>query len=86
MINNLSISILFLKEEEDESLISFLSYLRSIPHIRLAELPQLPQDLSSYDIVITCNTRHSDATIDRLTRFVHAGGGWQMFVNLSERP
>src|SRR5210317_2338613 len=86
MICNPPISILFLKEEEDESLTSFLSYLRPIPHIRLLELPQLPQDLSSYDIVITCNTLHSDTTVDRLTRFVHAGGGWQLFVDLSERP
>ncbi len=86
MINNLSISILFIKEAEDVSLSSFFTYLRSIPHIRLSELPQLPHDLSSYDIVITCNARHSDTTIDRLTQFVIAGGGWLTFVNLSEHP
>ena len=86
MICNPPISILFLKEAEDESLTSFLSYLRSIPHIRLSKLPQLPRDLSSYDIVITCNARHSDTRIDHLTRFVHAGGGWQLFVDLSEGP
>ncbi|MFC1815785.1 Gfo/Idh/MocA family protein [Thermodesulfobacteriota bacterium] len=82
----MQISILFINEEEDVSLTSFFSYLRSIPHIRISEKPQLPHDLSSYNIVITCNTRHSDTTIDRLTQFVHAGGGWQMFVNLSECP
>ena len=86
MICNPPISILFLKEAEEVSLTSFFSYLRSIAHIRLSEIPQLPHDLSSYDIVITSNTRHSDTTNDRLTQFVHAGGGWQMFVNLSERP
>lgn len=86
MINNLSISILFIKEAEDVFLPSFFTYLRSIPHIRLSELPQLPHDLGSYDIVITSNTRHSAATIDRLTQFVNAGGGWQLFVDLSERP
>ena len=86
MVNNPQISILFLKEEEDLSLTSFFSYLRSLAHIRLTEKPQLPDDLSSYDIVITCNTRNSDATTDHLTQFVQAGGGWQTFVNLSERP
>jgi len=86
MTNKPTISILFLKEVEDVSLASFFSYLRAIPHIRLAELTQLPHDLSSYDIVVTCNTRHSDATIHRLTQFVNAGGGWQLFVNLSESP
>ena len=80
------ISILFLKEEEDVSLTSFFSYLGSMPHIRLSEIPQLPRDLSCYDIVITCNARHLDTTIDRLTQFVQAGGGWQLFVNLSEHP
>ncbi len=85
MIFNPPLSILFLTEAEDVTLTSFISYLRSIPHIRLSEIPQLPHDLSSYDIVITSNTRQSDAAIDRLTRFVQAGGGWQMFVNLSER-
>ena len=86
MIFNPPLSILFLTEAEDVTLASFISYLRSIPHIRLSEIPQLPHDLSSYDIVITSNTRQSDAAIDRLTRFVQAGGGWQMFVNLAERP
>ena len=85
MIFNPPLSILFLTKAEDVTLASFISYLRSIPHIRLSEIPQLPHDLSSYDIVITSNTRQSDAAIDRLTRFVQAGGGWQMFVNLSER-
>ena len=85
MIHNQPISILFLKETAEVSLTPFLSYLRSFAHIRLSEIPQLPQDLSSYDVVITCNTRHSDAAIDRLTRFVQTGGGWQMFVDLSER-
>jgi predicted dehydrogenase len=86
MIYNPPISILYLKKSEDVSEISFISYLRSIPHIRLSELPQLPHDLSSYDIVITSNTRHSAAALDRLTQFVNAGGGWQLFVDLSERP
>ncbi len=86
MVNTPPISILHLKKEEDVSLTSFFSYLRSIPHIRLSEISQLPGDLSSYDIVMTTNTRHTDATIDHLTQFVQAGGGWHLFVNLCEHP
>lgn len=86
MMNNPTITILFLKEAQDGFLASFFSYLRSMPHIRLSEESQLPDDMSSYDIVITGNTRHSDTTIERLTQFVHTGGGWNMFVNLSENP
>ena len=86
MTNNPKISILFLKEEGDVFLRSFFSYLKPIPHIRLSETSQLPDELSSYDIVITSNARHSKNTLERLTQFVRTGGGWHMFVNLSEHP
>ena len=86
MIFNPPISILVIREAEDVALAFFYSYLSAIPHIRLSEMPQLPQDLGSFDIVVTGNTGHSDTTIDRLTRFVHDGGGWHLFVNLSDRP
>lgn len=88
MIHHPPISILYLKKEEEEpvSLMGFFYFLRSLPHIRLSECPQLPDDLSSYDIVLTCNGPHLDTAIDHLTQFVQAGGGWQMFVNLSEHP
>ena len=53
MKNNPTITILFLKERQNGFLASFISYLRSMPHIRLSEESQLPDDMSSYDIVIT---------------------------------
>ena len=80
------ISILFLKDSEEVNLSSFFAFLRSIPHIRLSELTQVPDDLSSYDVVITCNGRHLDPSVERLSQFVKAGGGWHMFVNLSDDP
>ena len=86
MICDSTISILFFKETEDGSLNAFLSYLEAMSHIRLSETQRLPHDLSSYDIVITQGTRYPDAAIDRLSQFVHAGGGWQMFVDLSDHP
>ncbi len=86
MIFNPPISILVIKEAEDVALASFYSYLSSIPHIRLSEMPQLPRDLGAFDVVVTANTRNTDTTLDRLSQFVHAGGGWHLFVNLSERP
>ena len=84
MIFNPSISILVIKEAEDLALSSFYSYLSSIPHIRLSEMPQLPRDLSAFDVVVTDNTRNTDTTFDRLSQFVRAGGGWHLFVNLSD--
>ena len=84
MIFNPSISILVIKEAEDVALASFYSYLSSIPHIRLSEMPQLPRDLSAFDVVVTDNTRNTDTTLDRISQFVRAGGGWHLFVNLSD--
>jgi predicted dehydrogenase len=86
MIFNPPISILVIKEAEDVALATFYSYLSAIPHIRLSEMPQLPQDLSIFDVVVSGNTRNTDTTLDRLSQFVHAGGGWHLFVNLSDRP
>ncbi|MBW2427508.1 MAG: Gfo/Idh/MocA family oxidoreductase, partial [Deltaproteobacteria bacterium] len=83
MIRHPSISVLFMIENADATLSSLLSYLRSMPHIRLSVHPHLPQDLSSYDVVISLNENNSDITIDPLTRFVHAGGGWLTLVHLS---
>ncbi|MEE4606543.1 MAG: Gfo/Idh/MocA family oxidoreductase [Desulfobacteraceae bacterium] len=84
MIFNTPISILVIKEAEDVALASFYSYLSSIPHIRLSEMPQLPRDLSAFDVVVTDNTRNTGTTLDRLSQFVRAGGGWHLFVNLSD--
>jgi hypothetical protein len=86
MIFNPPISVLIIKEAQDKALTSFYSYLRSMPHVRLSEMSQLPQDLDSFEVVVSGNTRHSDTTMDRLTRFVHADGGWHLFVDLSDRP
>ena len=80
------ISILVIKEAEDVTITSFNSYLKSMSHIRLSEMPRLPQDLGAFDIIITDNTGHLDIAVDRLSQFVDAGGGWLLFVNLSDRP
>ena len=83
MIRNSSISILFLVENDDPSLKSLFSYLRAMPHIRLTVKPQLPQDLNTYDVVVTVNSRNSEHTLDTLIHFVRGGGGWLTLV-LSE--
>jgi predicted dehydrogenase len=83
---NPPISILVIKEAEDVAMTSFYSYLRSMSHIRLSEMPRLPQDLDAFDIIISNNTGPSDIAVDRLSQFVHAGGGWHLFVDLSEHP
>ena len=85
MIRHPSISVFCMIEREDAALSSWLSYLKSMAHIRLSVQLHLPHDLNSYDVVITFNEKTSDDTIASLTRFIEAGGGWLMLVHLSEQ-
>jgi len=55
-----------------------------MPHIRLAAQPQLPGDLSSYDVVISFNGHNPDDTLDTLTQYADSGGGWLMLVDAPE--
>lgn len=86
MIQKPLITVFFLIEKEDAGLASFFSYLRSMSHMRLAVAPQLPSDLSSYNLVVTSNIQNSEPAVADLTRFVRAGGGWLLLVDLSEQP
>jgi predicted dehydrogenase len=86
MIQHPSISVLFVVEDNDATLTPFLSYLQSMPHIRPVKTPQLPDNLNSYDVVVTYNSKNSVDTIESLTRFVLSGGGWFTLVHLSENP
>jgi scyllo-inositol 2-dehydrogenase (NADP+) len=83
MLCHPSISVLFMIESADAGLESLLAYLRSMPHIRLSVQPQLPQDLDSYDVVVSLNDGQSKAAVDSLTKFVQTGRGWLTLVHLS---
>jgi predicted dehydrogenase len=86
MIHHPNISVFFVVEDDDLSFASFFEYLQSMPHIRAVIEPQLPHDLSSYDVVVTFNSKNSTDTNDSLAQFVRSGGGWLTLVNLSENP
>jgi hypothetical protein len=64
MIRHPTISVLFMSKNADASLASLLAYLRSMPHIRLSVQPHLPQDLNSYDVVISLNERGGRISIN----------------------
>jgi len=83
MIRHPSLSIFFKIENTENRFSPLLSYLRSIPHVSLSAHPRLPQDLNSYDVVVTLNQNNAADTTDPLTRFVQAGGGWLTLVDLS---
>jgi predicted dehydrogenase len=54
--------------------------------MRLTVEPQLPDDLSSYGVIVTADTASFAENADHLTQFVQAGGGWLGLVGLSDKP
>ncbi len=84
MFTHPSISILAITAENHPELSSFFSYLRSLAHLKFSAKSEIPADLSPYDIIITADTAGFDAHGDHLQRFVTAGGGWMMLVQLSD--
>ena len=87
MFTHPTLSILAVAGEDNSSLHPFFSYLQFIVHVKLTVSPEVPEDLSPYDVVITANTATlSEGGCDPLNRFVLAGGGCLGLVNLSEKP
>lgn len=86
MIIHPSISVLFLVESGSSSFSPFFSYLRSIRHMKLSVKPQLPHDLSHFDIIVTANAAALADNCEHLRQFVYAGGGWLELTHLSDKP
>jgi predicted dehydrogenase len=84
MIVHPSISVLVVGGDSDSYLGPLLSYLKSIHHIKLTALPQLPQELDGHDVIVTTETSAFTEDCETLTAFVQAGGGWLGLVHLSE--
>ncbi len=80
------LSILAIAGQGKSELDSFFEYLGSMAHVKLAVHPEVPADLSAYDVIITADTAESEADIEHLQRFVAAGGGWLGLIHLSDKP
>ena len=85
MIKYSPISVLWVDGGSGDTPPMLLSYLGTISHLQVDEKPQLPQDLSEWDVVVTVGQRLADPAIDRLTAFVHGGGGWLTFIGPDTR-
>jgi predicted dehydrogenase len=79
-------SVLFVGQDNNSFLGPFLHYLQSIQHIQLALKPEIPQDLTRFDVIVTTDTAAFVNNHDHLERFVQAGGGWLGLVHLSDEP
>jgi predicted dehydrogenase len=86
MIHHPSITVLFVADDDDPNISPLISYLEAMPHIRPVKIPQLSDDLSSHDVVVTFHSKHSASAIDKLTAHARSGGGWLTLVHLSENP
>ena len=78
------ISIFLHAARDDRRLESFLSYLASMPHIRLTSASRLPDDLTPHNVVMTFNQQLPESSLGGLFNFVHSGGGWLMLNELAE--
>lgn len=79
-------SVHVVAEGQNRSLRPFFSYLQSINHTRLTVTPQLPDDLSHCDVIVTADTAAFAEDCDHLRQFVNTGGGWLGLVCPSEKP
>ena len=86
MMPHSSVSALFVMGDDCYLPKSFMAFLQSMPHLKLKVLPQLPAEISNYDVVVTRNLQNEGADAQHLGRFVENGGGWLVLVHLSEKP
>ncbi len=80
------VSVLFVIEGDGSLPKSLMTYLQSMPHLKLVVARQLPAQIADYDVVVTRNLPNEGAGAEHLRQFVENGGGWLILVHLSERP
>ena len=76
------LSVLCVTDEDGSAPRSFLAYLQSMPHVRLAMESHVPVDLSPYDVVLAAPATAPEGS-EQVGRFVEAGGGWLALVGPS---
>ena len=82
MIKHAPISLLIVSQQDNSPVHAFCSYLQSIKHLKVNIEESLPDDLRSYDVVVTTDAAYLANQDKHLEQFVMAGGGWLCLVNL----
>ena len=85
MIIHAPLSVLVAAEKNADILLPFLTYLRSMSHVRLTVTAQVPAQLSGFQVIITASECASTGEVQHLHQFVSAGGGWLRIVAPSDR-
>ena len=76
MISHPPLSLLFLNLPASSALDRFLAYLRSMPHVGITRVDELPQDLSRFHVIITAADQGGASADPTIAEFVRRGGGW----------
>jgi predicted dehydrogenase len=82
MIAHPPLSLLLVTDASLPSLVSLVSFFKTIPHLHLTVASRLPRELKRVDVVITVGSDNEGST-SHLEPFVKSGGGWLCLVHQS---
>jgi predicted dehydrogenase len=85
MLKHPLVSVLFVVRPADPKLDEFLAFLQQMPHLRIEQVPRLPDDLGEFQVVVTGRGAVDAADMERLNPFVESGGGWLMLMQRSQQ-
>lgn len=78
-------SVLFIVDPKKDNIQTLLDYIEVIRPIGVDVLPELPAELSKWDVVVTSDDVYTGETSIRLTAYVDSGGGLFNFIRPETR-
>jgi predicted dehydrogenase len=86
MITHPPLSILIISEKGQSPLHPLITYFQRIPNLSLSITPELPQDLSPFQVVVAAGSENFCDPSDHIRKYVEAGGGWLGLINSTDGP
>lgn len=80
MIVHKTTSVLFVLDDNKDHFEPLLKFLDEISPLEVDIQPQLPVELSKWDVVVTSDDAYTQGASVRLTKFVDSGGGLLNFI------
>jgi scyllo-inositol 2-dehydrogenase (NADP+) len=85
MITHPPLSILIISKGVQSTLHPLITYFQRIPNLSLSITPELPQDLSTFQVIVA-DSENLGGPSDHILRYVLAGGGWLGLINNTDGP
>lgn len=85
MAMHISTSVLFIVDHNNDNIQSLLAYVGETNSLHVDVEPQLPEDLTNWEVVVTTDDAYVGETSVRLTEFVDSGGGLFNFIRPNTR-